>query len=382
MQSKGNGWVIPNKKNKDTNIWEAGNVIYVIGTVDGISYRKSTKKAATRLNIAWIKKNARDVLLKLIDKEKPEKKTDLKGFGLMVLETTARDKRNNSTQKCKVGNFNNHILPYFKNYSLNDIKTTDIEIWQNKLLQTKSSSTVKKCRDILSLIFKKAQADDLVAKNYVDFADNITVVSKKRIPYTKEELRLMIEHSSGWFKVFLTLVFSTGLRTGEAIGLQWEDIDFNNGFIDLKRSITKSVISDETDTTNKTKNHSRIIPLDNTLRDELMKYYKDKANDTWVFVNKDNTYFSDSKSINKYYWKPLLAKLEIEDRDLYTTRHTYATIMKNNGADESWLKSVLGHKQSSTVLNDVYFTHESSKEDIEMANNFFYIVNEKEAKIL
>lgn len=84
------------------------------------------------------------------------------------------------------------------------------------------------------------------------------------------------------------------------------------------------------------------------------------------------------KTINKYYWKPLLNKTKIEDKDLYTSRHTYVTIMKNNGADEAWLKSVGGWAQSSRVLNDVYFTHESSKKDIQMANNFFYIVNEKE----
>ena len=71
MRSK--GWDIPKIRNKTTGELEAGNIIYVLGTVDGKFYRKSTGKEANKLNIAWIKKNARDVLLKLIDKQGIEK---------------------------------------------------------------------------------------------------------------------------------------------------------------------------------------------------------------------------------------------------------------------------------------------------------------------
>lgn len=395
MRSK--GWVIPKKKNKETGAWEDGNIIYVLGTVDGKSYRKSTGKEATKINIAWIKKNARDVLLKLIDKEKPTKKIDLESFGMMVLETTKRGKRNINSQKSKIGNFKNHVLPYFKNYSLNDIKTTDIEIWQNKLLETYSSSTVRKCREILGLILKKALADDIITKNYVDFADNIEATHEKKEPYTEAELLLLISNSSGWFKVFLTLVFSTGLRTGEAIGLMWDDIDFTNGFIYLERSVSQGRVTNndgntdiaafikngmtvkENNNTNKSKNHRRAIPMDDTFKKVLSEYKINRPHEEWLFVSNWDRCFFDSKSINKYYWKPLVAKLNIKDRTLYATRHTYATIMRNNGADKSLVKSILGHKQSSTILDDVYHTYKSSNEDIKVANNFFNFVENKEA---
>ncbi|MFV0561910.1 tyrosine-type recombinase/integrase [Malaciobacter mytili] len=396
---RGKGWDIPKKRNKTTGELEEGNVIYVLGTVDGKFYRKSTGKEATKLNIAWIKKNHRDVLLKLIDKENTkQEKTNLESYGLKVIEATARG-RNTNTQKEKEGYLKNHILPYFeakKLFFIEDIKTTEIEMWQNFMLEKRSTSTTKKCKDTLSLIMNKAVADDIIHKNYVALADAITVTTKKRVPYTAGEVTTLIKESEGWFKVFLYLIFSTGVRTGEAIGLMWDDIDFNNGFIDLKRSITKGRVTEEkgnstiedfinndyriveNNNTNKTKNHTRLIPLDHTTRDMLMKHFEERTQDKWVFVSKYNTCFSDSKTVNKYYWKPLLNKTKIEDKDLYTSRHTYVTIMKNNGADEAWLKSVGGWTQSSRVLNDVYFTHQSSKKDIEMANNFFYIVNEKE----
>ncbi|MBT5491432.1 tyrosine-type recombinase/integrase [bacterium] len=97
-------------------------------------------------------------------------------------------------------------------------------------------------------------------------------------------------------------------------------------------------------------------------------------------VNKYGKPYSDSKSINKYYWKPLLFELNIEDRDLYTTRHTYATIMRNNGADKSLVKAILGHKQSSNVLDDVYHHYEHNHKQIKTANNFFHFVNKDDKK--
>jgi integrase len=366
-------------RNKDGYYINKYNVIYVQGTVDGIFYRKSTKKKATKDNLHYVKKNCRDVLLKLIDKEKVVK-TSLESFGTLVIENSS-NKRSLNQQRDVLSKFNNHILPTFKNFALTDIKVTDIENWQIKLLDKLSSSTVKKCREILNLILKKALADDIIVKDYAALADNIQVSSQRKEPYTEHELRLLIEHSTGWFNMYLVLVASSGLRPGEALGLQWEDIDLNNGFIDLKRSISKGKIIDETSLTNKTKNHQRIIPLDNTTRKELVKYYQDRPNDTWLFVNKHNTYFADGRSVNKYYWKPLLLKLNIKDKTMYALRHSFVTIMKNAGATDSWLKSVIGHKQSSKVMDDVYFTFNNEKHKIGNSNNFFSHIEVKKVQV-
>ncbi len=223
------------RRNKEGYFINKFNIIYVQGTVDGIYYRKSTKKKATKDNINYIKKNHYDVLLKLIDKNKTTTKTDIESFGRLVIENTAI-KRSLNQQRDTLAKFNNHILPTFKNFSLNDIRVSDIESWQNRLLLKLSSGTVKKCREILNLIFKKALADDLISKNYSELADNIQVTNAKKEPYTEDELRLLFKHSTNWFNTYLVLVASSGLRVGEALGLKWEDFDLTNNYIDLKRS--------------------------------------------------------------------------------------------------------------------------------------------------
>ncbi len=365
-------------RNKKGYFVSKSNKIYVQGTINDIFYRKSTKKEATKINLAYIKKYHYEVLLKLIDKEE-EKKTNitLESFGTIVIKNGSL-KRSLSQQRDTLSKFHNHILPTFKNFALKDIKVSDVEYWQNKLMEKLSSSSVKKCREILNLIFNKALADDLIFKNYVDLADKIQVVSQKKQPYNEYELRLLLEHSTGWFHTYLILVSSSGLRVGEALGLQWDDIDLNNGFIDLKRSISKGVIIDEKSLTNKTKNHQRIIPLDEDTVKELFNHYKNSnENKVWVFINKYGKPFYDGANINKYYWKPLLAKLNIQDRSMYALRHSFVTIMKNNGASDSWLKSVIGHKQSSKVMDDVYFTFDNKKHKITNSNNFFSHINKE-----
>jgi len=361
-------------RNKDGYYISKHNIIYVQGTVENVFYRKSTRKKATKDNIKWIKKHYYDVLLKLIDK-KQSRKINLSDFGKIVIENS-ENKRSSSQQRDTLSKFNNHILPTFKNFALTDIKVTDVENWQNKLLQRLSTSSVKKCREILNLIFKKALADDIIIKNYVELADNIRVVTTKRKPYTEHELRLIIEHSKDWFHIYLVLVASSGLRVGEAIGLKWDDIDLNNGFIDLKRSISKGIIVDETSLTNKTKNHKRIIPLDKATVAALANYHMQKPNDTWAFVNKNDQPFYDAANINKYYWKPLLAKLNIEDKTMYALRHTWVSVMKNNGVSDSWLKAVGGWKQSSKVMDDMYYTFNQEKL-MKSSNNFFHHIEDK-----
>ncbi len=108
----------------------------------------------------------------------------------------------------------------------------------------------------------------------------ITVVTTKRVPYTAGEVTTLLKESDGWFKVFLYLVFSTGLRTGEAIGLMWDDIDFENGFIDLKRSITKGRVTEKEGNCSIDefiKNDFKIKVFNNT--NKTKKSYK--TNTTW-----------------------------------------------------------------------------------------------------
>lgn len=366
MQSKvlkGKGWFVN----------ECG-VIYLRGTVDGKSIRKSTGKKATKLNIEWIKKHAQNELNKLARAEEEDRKfvrTNIEDFGMQVIELTShkRDEAGNKDYRQKLRDY---IVPFFKKYNLDDIKAIHIEMWQQEMLKKKSTATVKRCRNLLNIIMTKAEGSDIIAKNPLKFADNIKVEHEKRTPYTELEMRTIIDNAEGWFKVFVLLAFSTGMRTGEVMALKWDDINLEERYIRLERSITKGKIKDKSNTIGKTKPHERTIELMADMIVMLKEYYKIKRNDKWLFVSKYDEPFKESKTIVKYYLMPLLVKNSIEYKGLYTTRHTFITMMINKGFDKTWVQEMVGHKVNSDVTDNHYFTYLRDNERLESVNNFMF----------
>ncbi len=367
---RGKGWFVNNY-----------DVIYVQGTVDGEFYRKSTRKKNTANNLKWINKNHRDVLLKIIAKEKEaEGNTKTKDsnyfidFGLEVIELSSYE-RNEQGQKDLLGKLNNHIKPYFKNFKLSDLKPLDIDRWQVQLLETHSTGTVKKCRDLISKIMQTAVDNDLVPKNPCNTAKKISVVHEKTVCYTEDEVKKIIENSDGWFKIFLLIAFSTGLRVGEIMALKWQDIKFEENYIYLNRSITKGVITEAKDTREtqrgKIKNHERYVDLIPDVVKVLENYYLDRKHDEWLFVNKYGDHFAESKSIVKYHFKPLLEKINVPYKQLKATRHSFISMMVNNGFEKVWVKEQVGHTQGSTVLDKHYFTYQRDSKRLTAVNNFF-----------
>jgi integrase len=343
------------------------NIIYVYGTIDNKRVRKSTKLEATKQNIKYIERNYRDVLLKLNDEKNDKLKLsyNLGKFAKEVIDLTAH-KRDKQSQNDYLYKIDNHIVPYFKHYELNDIKPFDIEKWQNILLEKGySTTTVRRCRSILSMVLKKAVGNDMITKNPCDFADNITVVHQKQEPYSINEMNEIINGATGWLKVFVILGFTTGMRPGELMGLQWDDIDFEKKVIFLKRAIVKGVIKEDT----VTKNHNRIIiVIDYVLK--LLKELKESSKSDWVFVSRLNKPYYEIKGIRLRHFEPLLEKVNVENKGVKAMRHTYISILRNDGVDINLVLDMVGH--SSKEINDKhYYTAVINDKKIEAVNNVF-----------
>ena len=345
------------------------NKIYVYGVVNGKRYRLSTSKEANPTNLSWMEKNYRDVLLKLIDKKSQTTKLtpDFCSFAKEVLELTSH-KRDLETQKDYLSKLKRLILPYFKSHKIEDVKPLDIEKWQNMLLEKYSSTTVRRTRNIFHMVMKKAIANDLILKNPVEYSEKIQVVHKKQQPYTVEEMTKIMKNSTGWLKVFIFLAFTTGMRPGELIALQWNDIDFTKKVIKLKRSKSKSVIKEDTTT----KNHNRIIIVADYVLNMLQEL-KTISKSEWIFVSRLGQPYSDSKAILNRHFKPLLQKIGVQFRNLKATRHTFISIMRNSGADVEFVLEMVGH--SKAVSDSFYYTASVTDQKISVVNNCFQDFN-------
>lgn len=341
-----------------------GNKIHVHGSVDGVFYRRSTGKKVSAITETWMQNACPvEVLEKIIKKEINEtslhSKMSLEEFGLEVLELTS-SRRNQFSQADVVGLFKNRILPVFRHYRFRDIKPLDLVKFLEAQKKEVSNDRVRKIKNTFGLILAYAEDNEFIDKNPMDVKTvervDLTYTPTNTEAYTTDEILLMLKSAKGWLKVFLELSLKLGLRSGEAMGVKWDDINLETGALTLQRSITKGVITEETEESVKEKNkkHYRVLQLFPETLELLKSYHNVRPSDEWLFVNKDGRYFRESKTIVDYHLKPLLKEIGVKYRTLYATRRSYATIMHFGGEDMSDLQQAMGHSEGSAITKKHY----------------------------
>lgn len=239
-----------------------------------------------------------------------------------------------------------HINPYFGNKRLDQIKPSDVALWQNKLLDKLTPRRVRNIRAVLNTFFEDAMRDEIIDKNPVSRV-KIPKIEKVEVKsFTLDEMKIIIDGAEDDLKAFCALGFFTGMRSGEMIGLRWSDIDFKKREISIKQAIKMGVIS-----TPKTQSSVRTIDI----LDQLMPYLKEQHKRTgdqnsYVFLNKEGNHYYDIKRIRNIRWKNLLKGLDIPYRTIYQMRHTFATVMIEHGEDILWVSHMLGHTDTSMTL--------------------------------
>lgn len=369
-----------------------GNKIYVHGTINGKFYRKSTGKKATAINKAWIKKqNPLRFLAELIGEEEADK-TDLESFGTMILNTTTKNV-GEKHKKAVFSVFNNYILTTFKDIPLENIKPIDIVNFIELLRDSLSGTRVKFIKNTFALIFDHAVDNDIVIKNPFNARTvkdiNLSWETNTEA-YTTEETAKILEHATGWLRVFLNLSLTTGMRTGETMVLKWNDFDLENGVLDLQRYLDNDrIIIERNNKTferrgrGKNKKHFRFIPLFSSTVKLLKSYKEVRPHKEWLFVTKDNKPFVASSSIINYHLKPLLKEIGVPYKTLYATRRSYASIMNFSGEDLANIQENMGHAKGSAITEKHYITEDiltiaNIKNQAEQQEKLFNAIIQKE----
>ncbi|GAA8237351.1 site-specific integrase [Helicobacter pylori] len=182
--------------------------------------------------------------------------------------------------------------------------------------------------------------------------------AKAIIPFSLEEIKLLIKNAPSLrLKAFLAVAFFTGMRTGEQLALLWEDIDFNNKTIIINKSLNE--LGQITSPKNKPsiREVDLLEPVEKILK-ELKE--SEPANKKFVFID-----MPKRSSVFQRHFKKLLKALNLKDRKLYTTRHTFASLMLSQGEEAMWVSKTLGHKDLNTTYKT--YSHYIPKQDKERA---------------
>lgn len=175
-------------------------------------------------------------------------------------------------------------------------------------------------------------------------------------------------------QTMFSLLLYVGLRRGELLGLEWTDINFENGVISVRRTSQYDPSLGVFEDTTKTEQSKRSIRITDSLL-QLLKAHraaqaamKLQAGDRWssewtnhprLFTNLKGEPMSPSTPLNRL--KCILRRSGLPDVSLHSLRHTNATLLIGQGVDIRTVSGRLGHSQTSTTIN--IYTHELKSAD-------------------
>jgi integrase len=240
------------------------------------------------------------------------------------------------------------------------------------------STTARNIKNCLSAILRHAvNPDGHLSSNP---AHNVPIPkpederqSKEQDPFTWEE-RTKIENTfKKEYPYYYPLVvcgFRTGLRIGEMIGLQWQDIDFFQKLILVQRNITRSKI-----TTPKSRSSRRHVRMTSQLA-KILKQHKTymaartlkqgwKSMPEWLFTNEDGAYLKYSSFI-RLVWNRAMDRSELRRRTPHDMRHTYATLRLSKGDSLAEVSKEMGHSTTEITYRTYYkWLPKESRSDID-----------------
>lgn len=287
----------------------------------------------------------------------------------------------------KVTTFQNYMLNYtvhIKDSPIGMIKLKDLRVdhlqhfYNSKLKNVNedkpkglSPRTVKYLATLISGALAQAERNGLIQKNVAKAAVIPKQIKPTNKPFTKEELELLLSKLKDTDVMLYTAILfdsTTGLRRGELLGLQWEDIDFDNKMVTVKRSLARITTDDPTRTkkyelilqTPKTSKSIRTVPIMPFVLKELKKYqllqkkhklaFEEYYTDMdLVFCQEDGSPFEPRAFLRQYHKALINAELPI--KRIHDLRHTYATLLLEAGENPRIVQELLGHEDVSTTLN-------------------------------
>ena len=292
-----------------------------------------------------------------------------------------------STYKRYIRMLETRILPYFGHFYVNKIKPTDIMLFYDQLsrdtqlvrkkenngaktIKPLSSKTILEHHRLLRAMLHRAVYWQMIVSNPAERVQPPKTMKPKRKYYDDDQSKILLSNlmqlgeNQIKYKVAIILTIFTGFRLGELMGLEWDDINFNDGIVSVNRS--SQYLSDKGvfTKTPKTESSIRDVAIPEfviSLLEEYKLWYEEQKSlygDLWtnsnrLFVQADGKPMHPS-TISKWFVK-YVGQIGLPVINFHGLRHTNATLLIAQNIDVAVVAARLGHAQITTTYN--FYVH-------------------------
>ena len=279
------------------------------------------------------------------------------------------------------------LLPYFGHFYVNKIKPTDIMQFYdllskdtqlirkkdnggNKTLKPLSGKTILEHHRLLRAMLHKAVYWQVIVSNPAERVQPPKAKKPKRKYYDDDQCKILLENLEQLdeeqikYKTAIILTVFTGVRLGELMGLEWNDIDFRNGIVSINRSSQYLADTGIFTKVPKTESSIREVAIPDfviSLLEEYKLWYEEQKTlygELWInsnrlFVQADGKPMHPS-TISKWFVK-FIGQIGLPVINFHGLRHTNATLLIAQNIDVAVVAARLGHAQITTTFN--FYVH-------------------------
>ena len=377
---------IQKRKRKNGYAWEI--------TIETPSDPITKKRNRTTKTVKGTKKEAEQVLRKLISEAEKgyhvtNNKITILEWVQTWIEVYITPNVSPTTLSRYQGMIKRYINPLLGSMQVQQLTTLAVQSWVNGLKvspasgKEMSAATIKHTYHVLKGAMDKAVLAGIIPRSPCQGIMLPKGEKKAAVVYDEQQIQQLIQAAKGTeMELPIDMELCLGLRRGELLGLQWEDVDWKKGKIHIIRTRVvvngKSVVKDP-----KTATSKRTIDVPVRLMEKLKKHQRtcqmnrlrmgeDYTATDYIIVH------PDGKPIYPEYLSQMLTKLQkkydLPQCRFHDLRHLCASIMLMQGVNVKVAQERLGHKDISTTLN--IYSHvlpSSAKEAAEKIGELVYL---------
>lgn len=246
--------------------------------------------------------------------------------------------------------FETKIIPYFGEKQMNEITAVDIIKWQNALLNQDYKPTyLRMIQNQITALFNHAEKFYDLKDNPCKKVDKMGRPNAKELNFwTKDEYEQFIQGFSPdeeMYRIIFQMLFWLGCRVGELLALTSQDIDFENGTVNISKTYYRRNQTDYV-TPPKTESSNRKITIPKFLAEEM----KDFVDRQYGLTTEERIFPITDRAIQKKM-KQKMEQAKLKPIRVHDLRHSHIALLIEKGMQPLVIAQRVGHDSVNTTMN-------------------------------